>query len=91
MSNNFKKNTMILLIIIIALLIVGLTRPPKVIGYTVYVVEEKNDSLWKIAEKNSPESVDKRKYISEMYNLNYGLTTEVFVGQKIKIPVYEEK
>lgn len=48
------------------------------------------DTLWKIAEEYKPDSISYSEYINTLYKLNDGLTAEIYPGQAILIPVYEE-
>ena len=49
------------------------------------------DTLWGIAKEHKPNSMSYRKYITYLYKLNDGLTAEIYPGERILVPVYEER
>ena len=53
--------------------------------YTTVTVES-GDTLWSIAEEYAPENVDTRKVVYEIRKANNMDTSNINVGQEIKIP-----
>jgi LysM repeat protein len=84
-----KKIILCIIICVILLLIYGATRQPKVIGYEEYVVQS-GDSIWSIASKRVPDTIDKRDYIADVFELNENLTYKIYIGQAIILPVYDK-
>ena len=48
------------------------------------------DTLWGIAEECKPNDVTYREYIDMLYKLNDGLSAEIYPGEVILVPVWEE-
>ncbi len=55
------------------------------------VIAETGDTLWNIAAENMPEDQLICEYIYEIEEINDLETPELSVGQRILVPVYEEK
>ena len=56
-----------------------------------YIVES-NDTLWSIAKKvcknSNKENLNVQKVVFEIKDLNAMTTSDIFVGEEIKIPIY---
>lgn len=87
-ERNIRRGIFFTAAAVLVLLICGSRSKP---AYSVesYGIDY-GDTLWKIAEEYKPNSISYSEYIDALYKLNYGLTAEIYPGQAILIPVYEE-
>lgn len=87
-ERNIRRGIFFTAAAVIVLLICGSRAKPscRVESYGI----DYGDTLWKIAEEYKPDSVAYSEYINTLYKLNEGLTAEIYPGQAILIPVYEE-
>ena len=87
-ERNIRRGIFFTAAAVIVLLICGSRTSP------TYIVErygiDYGDTLWNIAEEYKPDSMAYSEYINILYKLNEGLTAEIYPGQAILIPVYEE-
>lgn len=87
-NRNIRRGIFFTAAAVIVLLICGSRTKP---AYSVesYGINH-GDTLWKIADEYKPDSMAYSEYINTLYKLNEGLTAEIYPGQAILIPVYEE-
>lgn len=87
-NRNIRRGIFFTAAAVIVLLICGSRAKP---AYSVesYGIDY-GDTLWKIADEYKPDSMAYSEYINTLYKLNEGLTAEIYPGQAILIPVYEE-
>ena len=87
-ERNIRRGIFFTATAVIVLLICGSRAKP---AYSVesYGIDY-GDTLWKIADEYKPDSMAYSEYIDTLYKLNEGLTAEIYPGQAILIPVYEE-
>lgn len=88
-ERNIRRGIFFTASAVIVLLICGSRAKP---AYSIesYGIDY-GDTLWKIAEEYKPNSISYSKYINILYQLNEGLTAEIYPGQAIVIPVYDKK
>ena len=87
-ERNIRRSIFFTAAAVIVLLICGSRAKPScsVESYGI----DYGDTLWNIAEEYKPDSMAYSEYIDTLYKLNDGLTAEIYPGQAILIPVYEE-
>lgn len=87
-ERNIRRGIFFTAAAVIVLLICGSRAKP---AYSVesYGIDY-GDTLWNIAEEYKPNSISYSEYIDTLYKINDGLTAEIYPGQAILIPVYEE-
>ena len=87
-ERNIRRGIFFTAAAVIVMLICGSRTKP---AYSVesYGIDY-GDTLWKIADEYKPDSISYSKYINTLYKLNDGLTANIYPGQAILIPVYEE-
>ena len=87
-ERNIRRGIFFTATAVIVLLICGSRAKP---AYSVesYGIDY-GDTLWNIAEEYKPDSMAYSEYINTLYKLNDGLTANIYPGQAILIPVYEE-
>ena len=87
-ERNIRRGIFFTAAAVIVLLICGSRTSPKY-GVESYGIDY-GDTLWEIAEEYKPDSISYSEYINTLYKINDGLTAEIYPGQAILIPVYEE-
>lgn len=75
-----------LLIIILISLYLGICATAENTVSETLVIVSPNDTLWDICNKNKPDNVDLRKYISKVKYMNKLETAELSVGQELVLP-----
>lgn len=88
-ERNIRRAIFFGAILAIMLLICGSMRPKQYVTVNYYI--EQGDTLWKIAGENKPEHMSYQDYIYTVFKLNDGLTADIYPGQAILVPVYEER
>lgn len=78
-----KKAIAIIAVVVLAILIAG--SKPKAVRYEY----DRCQSLWDLAERHCPESVDKRDFIEEVRKINGIEGSVVYAGREYQYPVYE--
>ena len=76
----------ILAVIATTVLLCGLTHKPQVSGYEY----DTASTLWELSERYCPDSMDKRKYIDEIMQLNNMSDSTVYAHKMYMVPVYEK-
>lgn len=79
-----------LLIIITMSFLYGMIHlKAQVVATDTYFVSS-GDTLWSIAIQNSPKNMNVWDYIDLLCKYNKDLTTDIYVGQEICLPIVEE-
>lgn len=76
-------------IVLVALVWAGANEPEPATEYRLCIVQE-GETLWDIASEVTPNSRDVRETIDEIEVKN-GFKGYVYAGQRLQVPVYEEK
>lgn len=85
-----KRCLLILLILVVAISLSALKKPEKATEYRLYIVQE-GDTLWDISAEITPGSRDIRDTMGEIEEKNELKGGFIYGGQRLQVPVYEEK
>jgi nucleoid-associated protein YgaU len=84
-----KKLLLVLVMVVVAMLLLGWIKgPSKAERYESYIIQS-GDTLWDIAVEFTPNNRDCRDTIDEIKEVN-GIGNDIYTGQVICVPVYEE-
>lgn len=77
-------------IVLVALVWAKANEPVPATQYRLCIVQE-GETLWDIASEVTPNSRDVRETIDEIKEKNEIGTGYIYEGQRLQVPVYEEK
>lgn len=77
-------------IVLVALVWARANEPEKATEYRLCIVQD-GDTLWDIANEVTPDSRDIRDTIDEIEEKNDLVKGYIYEGQRLQVPVYEEK
>lgn len=85
-----RKILLIALMVLVALIWARANEPVPATQYRLCIVQE-GDTLWDIASEVTPNSRDVRETIDEIKEKNEIGNGYIYEGQRLQVPVYEEK
>lgn len=85
-----KKVLLVILVILVALIWAKASEPELASEYKLYIVKP-CDTIWDISREITPKGRDIKDTMDEIREKNGLESGFVHAGQRIEIPVYEEK